>query len=165
MFLKHFYVQLKPPGEKIAAQTYCDMSYAGGGWMLASYGYVHIAAVHPSNQAIPNMNYPLGYKWTPDQRSSSNGVISLGNGAVHLARNAGYMIMAAGKNPNDGGIDQYSHVYRISLADDPYTITFANHNRYHGANGWKGIPQMHLAKFKVEALKGESGTEIRCETN
>ena len=129
--------------------------------MLASYGYTHTTGVDAKNQPIPNMNYPLGYKWTPDQRSSSNGVIGLGNGAVHLARNAGYMIMAAGNNPNDGGIDQYSHVYRISLVDNPYTITFANHNRYHGASGSGGIPQMHLARFNVEALKGESGTEIR----
>ena len=129
--------------------------------MLASYGYTHTTGVDPKNQAIPNMNYPLGYKWTPDQRSSSNGVISLGNAAVHLARNAGYMIMAAGNNPNDGGIDQYSHVYRISLVDNPYTVTFANRNRYHGVTGSGGIPQMHLTKFKVEALKGESETEIR----
>ena len=137
------------------------MSYAGGGWMLASYGYVHTTGVSASNRAIPNMNYPMGYKWTPDQRESSNGVISLGSGAVHLARNAKYMIMAAGNNPSTGGIDQYSYIYRIFLGNNMYNITFANPNRYHGATGMGGVPQMHLAKFRVEALKGESGSENR----
>ena len=31
---------IQPPGETAPAQTYCDMSFAGGAWMLASYGYV-----------------------------------------------------------------------------------------------------------------------------
>ena len=28
---------IQPPGETAAAQTYCDMNFAGGAWMLASY--------------------------------------------------------------------------------------------------------------------------------
>ena len=67
------------------------------------------------------------------------------------------MIMAAGNNPATGGIDQYQYVYRISLKDNPYNISFANHNRYHG--GQPG--RMHVQEFFVEALKGESGTYLR----
>ena len=32
---------IQPPGETAPAQTYCDMTFAGGAWMLASYGYIH----------------------------------------------------------------------------------------------------------------------------
>ena len=74
-----------------------------------------------------------------------------------MANKARSMIMAAGKNPATGGIDQYSYVYRINITDNPYTITFANHNRFHG--GQPG--RMHVQDFIVEALKGESGTYVR----
>ena len=125
--------------------------------MLASYGYVHKADVDANNKAIPNMNNPFGHSWHPDRRSSSNGLINLPDGAVKIANNASYMIMAAGNNPASGGIDQYAYVYRISLRINPYKVTFLNHNRYNG--GQQG--RMHVTKFVVEALKGESGTYVR----
>ena len=133
------------------------MSFAGGAWMLASYGYVHTTGVNANNKAIPNMNNPFGYAWLPTKRSSSNGVINLPHGAVNLANTAHYMIMAAGNNPATGGINQYQYVYRIALKDNPYNISFANHNRYNG--GQPG--RMHVQEFIVEALKGESGTYLR----
>ncbi|XP_078358649.1 uncharacterized protein LOC144643318 [Oculina patagonica] len=144
---------IQPPGETAPAQTYCDMSYAGGAWMLASYGYVHTTRTNANNKAIPNMNNPFGYAWLPTQRSSSNGMINLPHGAVKMANNARYMIMAAGNNPATGGINKYAYVYRIYLKNNPYNITFANHNRYNG--GQPG--RMHVVGFVVEALKGESG--------
>ena len=147
----------QPPGETAPAQTYCDMSFAGGAWMLASYGYVHTAGLNSNNKAIPNMNNPFGFTWLPTQRSSSHGVISLPHGAVMMANNARYMIMAAGNNPSTGGINEYAYVYRISLGNNPYNITFANHNRYNG--GQPG--RMHVVDFVVDALKGESGTYVR----
>ena len=103
------------------------------------------------------MNNLFGYNWLPNKRSSSNGLINLPNGAVNMANNASYMIMAAGNNPATGGIDQYAYVYRIFLKNNPYKITFANHNRYNG--GQPG--RMHVTNFVVEALKGESGTYTR----
>ena len=148
---------IQPPGETAPAQTYCDMSFAGGAWMLASYGYVHTTGLNSNNKAIPNMNNPFGFAWLPTQRSSSHGVISLPHGAVMMANNARYMIMAAGNNPATGGINQYAYVYRIYLGNNPYNITFANHNRYNG--GQPG--RMHVVDFVVEALKGESGTYVR----
>ena len=151
---------IQPPGETAPAQTYCDMSFAGGAWMLASYGYVHTPGASKfdkNNKGIPNMNNPFGFSWLPTQRSSSHGVISLPHGAVMMANNAHYMIMAAGNNPSTGGINGYTYVYRISLGNNPYNITFANHNRYNG-----GRPgRMHVADFVVDALKGESGTYVR----
>ncbi|XP_015750838.1 PREDICTED: uncharacterized protein LOC107330791 [Acropora digitifera] len=148
---------IQPPGETSAAETYCDMSFAGGGWMLASYGYVHTTGTNGNNKAIPNMNNPFGFDWLPTKRSSRNGVINLPHGAVKMAINASYMLMAAGNNPSTGGIDQYGYVYRISLKNSLVNITFANHNRYNG--GQPG--RMHIQKFIVEALKGESGTYVR----
>ena len=136
------------------------MSFAGGAWMLASYGYVHTSADNTdngNNKGIPNMNNIFGYKWLPTKRNSANGLINLPHGAVKMANNARYMIMAAGNNPATGGIDQYEYVYRISLRNNPYNITFANHNRYTG--GQPG--RMHVTNFLVEALKGESGTYAR----
>ncbi len=125
--------------------------------MLASYGYVDTAGTNVlsnnNNKAIPNMNNPFGYAWLPTQRSSSNGLINLPHGAVKMANNARYMIMAAGNNPATGGINEYTYVYRIYLKNNPYNITFANHNRYNG--GQPG--RMHVVGFVVEALKGESG--------
>ncbi|KAJ7333655.1 hypothetical protein OS493_017199 [Desmophyllum pertusum] len=148
---------IQPPGETAPAQTYCDMSFDGGAWMLASYGYVHTTGLNANNKGIPNMNNLLGYAWLPTQRSSSNGLINLPNGAVKMANNARYMIMAAGKNPATGGINEYTYVYRIDLKNNPYNITFSNHNRYNG--GQPG--RMHVTDFVVEALKGESGTYVR----
>ena len=148
---------IQPPGETAPAQTYCDMSFAGGAWMLASYGYVYTSATNTAdkyNKGIPNMNNPFGYAWLPTQRSTSNGLINLPHGAVQMANYASYMIMAAGNNPATGGISQYAYVYRIYLGNNPYNITFANHNRYNG--GQPG--RMHVVGFVVEALKGESGT-------
>jgi len=144
---------IQPPGETAPAQTYCDMSFAGGAWMLASYGYIHTTGTNSNNKAIPNMNSPFGFAWLPTQRTSSHGVINLPHGAVMMTNNAGYMIMAAGNNPATGGINQYAYVYRIYLKNNPYNITFANHNRYNG--GQPG--RMHIVGFVVEALKGESG--------
>jgi len=132
------------------------MSFAGGAWMLASYGYVHANGNNANNKAIPNMNNPYGYTWLPTQRSSLNGLINLPHGAVKMANNARYMIMAAGNNPATGGIDEYAYVFRISLKDNPHKITFANHNRYNG--GQPG--RMHVQDFVVEALKGESGLYV-----
>ena len=128
--------------------------------MLASYGYVHTPnenVNNKDNKAIPNMNNPFGYSWLPNRRSSSNGVINLPHGAVKIANNANYMIMAAGNNPASGGIYQYAYVYRIFLSKNPYKVTFLNHNRFNG--GQQG--RMHVTKFVVEALKGESGTYVR----
>ena len=107
------------------------------------------------------MNHPMGYTWLPNSRSSSSGVISLKHGAVNLARGASTMIMAAGHNPDAGGIDQYSYVYMIDISNNPYTISFANHNRLHGATGGGGISLMHLAEFNVTALRGETGSHKR----
>jgi len=148
---------IQPPGETSPAQTYCDLSFAGGAWMLASYGYVHSQGSNANNKAIPNMNNLFGYSWLPNRRSSSNGVINLPHGAVKMANNARYMIMAAGNNPATGGIDKYAYVYRISLKNNPYNVTFANHNRFHGGQAGR----MHVTSFVVEALKGESGTYAR----
>ena len=148
---------IQPPGEAAPAKTYCDMSFAGGAWMLASYGYVYSTGFNANNKGIPNMNNPLGYNWLPNNRNSANGLINLPHGAVKMANNARYMIMAAGNNPTTGGINEYAYVYRISLKNKPYNITFANHNRDHG--GQPG--RMHVANFMVEALKGESGTFSR----
>ena len=151
---------IQPPNETAPAETYCHMTFAGGGWMLASYGYVHTPSGDVSNKdnkAIPNMNNPFGYSWLPNRRSSSNGLINLPHGAVKIANNANYMIMAGGNNPATGGIDQYAFVYRIFLRRNPYKVTFLNHNRYNG--GQQG--RMHVTKFVVEALKGESGTYVR----
>lgn len=125
--------------------------------MLASYGYVYTLGENVNNKAIPNMNNPFGYSWHPNRRSSSNGLINLPDGAVKIASNASYMIMAAGNNPAKGGIDQYAFVYRIFLRKNPYKVTFLNHNRFNG--GQQG--RMHVTKFVVEALKGESGTYVR----
>ena len=107
------------------------------------------------------MNHPNGFNWNPSMRSNSNGLISLEHGAVNLARGARSMIMAAGNNPATGGIDGYSHVYLIDISQNPYTITFANHNRYHGGVGTSTIPKMHVVEFTVKALKGESGSAKR----
>ena len=148
---------IQPPEETAPAQTYCDMRFAGGAWMLASYGYVHTHGKNAKNKAIPNMNNPYGYAWLPTQRSSLNGLINLPHGAVKMANSARFMIMAAGNNPATGGIDEYAYVYRISLKDNPHKITFANHNRYNG--GQPG--RMHVQDFVVEALKGESGLYVR----
>ena len=148
---------IQPTNETAPAEMYCDMSFAGGGWKLASYGYVHAIGLNASNKAIPNMNNPFGYNWHPDRRSSSNGLINLPDGAVKIANNANYMIMAAGNNPATGGIDQYAFVYSIFLQRNPYKVTFLNRNRYNG--GQQG--RMHVTKFVVEALKGESGTYVR----
>ena len=95
------------------------------------------------------MNNPFGFAWLPTQRSSSHGVISLPHGAVMMANNARYMIMAAGNNPSTGGINEYAYEYRISLGNNPYNITFANHNPYNG--GQPG--RMHVVDFVVDALK------------
>ena len=35
---------IQPPGETTAAQTYCDMNFAGGAWMLASYSFIYTAS-------------------------------------------------------------------------------------------------------------------------
>ena len=72
------------------------------------------------------MNNPFGYAWLPTQRSSSNGLINLPHGAVKMANNARYMIMAAGNNPATGGINEYAYVYRISLESNHYKITYTN---------------------------------------
>ena len=65
--------------------------------------------------------------------------------------------LAAGNNLATGGIDEYAYVYRIYLKNNPYKITFANHNRYNG--GQRG--RMHSQDFIVDALKGESGIYVR----
>ena len=137
------------------------MDNYGGGWTLASYGYQYTTGCHGSNRNMPNMNIPYGFNWLPGQRSSSHGVINLPHGAVYLARSATQMIMAAGNNPNSGGIAQYGYIFRVNISSNPYEITFANHQRYYGAIGQNNIPQMHVTNFTVEALKGESGTATR----
>ena len=140
------------------------MSFQGGGWTLVSYGYAATTGYgiqDNRNKNIPNMNHPNGFNWNPSMRSNSNGLISLEHGAVNLARGARSMIMAAGNNPATGGIDGYSHVYLIDISQNPYTITFANHNRYHGGVGTSTIPKMHVVEFTVKALKGESGSAKR----
>jgi len=148
---------IQPPGETASAQTYCDMSFVGGAWMLASYGYIHKPGVNVQNKAIPNMNHPFGYNWHPNKRSSSNGLINFRHGAVKMANDARYMIMAAGNNPATGGISRYRYVYRISLMDNPYNITFANHNSYHGGQAGR----MHVTNFVVVGLRGHHGAYAR----
>ena len=148
---------IEPDGDTSPVQSYCDMKFQGGGWTLASYGYVATTGYgqqNTNNKNIPNMNHPNGYTWHPDGRSNSQGVIALEHGAVNVARGAKYMIMAAGNNPASGGINQYGYVYLIDISNNPYKITFANHNREHGAN-------MHVVGFTVTALKGETGSETR----
>jgi hypothetical protein len=103
------------------------------------------------------MNNPMGYTWRPEKRARTSGLINLSQGAVMMARNATYMIMAAGNNPAKGGIDLYTYVYRIDLRQNSYKITFANHNRFNGAVGANGIPKMHVTDFIVEGLKGDVG--------
>ncbi len=155
---------IQPDGDSSPVQSYCDMSFQDGGWTLASYGYVATTGYgvfDVRNKNIPNMNHPNGYTWNPDKRGNSQGVIALQHGAVNLARGAKYMIMAAGNNPMSGGINKYSHVYFIDISNNPYKITFANHNRYHGGTGTSTIPKMHIAEFTVKALKGETGSEKR----
>ena len=130
--------------------------------MLASYGYVHKMGTNIHNKAIPNMNIPFGYNWFPHHRSSSNGVINLPHGAVKMANDARYMIMAAGNNPATGGISvrgfsQYAYVYRISLQNKGFKITFANHNSNNG--GQHG--RMHVVSFTVKGLYGDGGTYSR----
>ena len=68
------------------------------------------------------MNNPFGYSW--HRHSSSNGLINLLHGAVKIANNANYMIMAVGNNPASGDIDQYAYIYRIFLSKNPYKVTF-----------------------------------------
>ena len=155
---------IQPDGDSFPVLSYCDMSFQGGGWTLASYGYVATNTYGTSNNGnknIPNMNHPNGYTWLPNKRDNSQGVIALQHGAVNLARGAKYMIMAAGNNPVSGGINKYSYVYFIDISNNPYNITFANHNRYHGAIGTSTIPKMHIVEFTVKALKGETGSEKR----
>ena len=140
------------------------MNYQDGGWTLASYGYVATSAdssFDPRNKDIPNMNHPNGFTWHPNERNNSQGVIALDHGTVNLARNAKFMIMAGGGNPVSGGINQYSFVFFIDISNNPYQITFANHNRYHGATGTPNSPKMHVVEFTVKALKGETGSEKR----
>ena len=144
---------IQPPGETAAAQTYCDMAFACGAWMLASYGDVDVLGINANNKAIPNMNNPSGYSWVPTQRNSLNSHINLPNGAVNMGNNARYIIMAAGNTQPQGGIDEYAYVYRISLENNPHNITFANHNCYNRGQ----IGRMHVCEFVVEALKGEVG--------
>ena len=125
--------------------------------MLASYGYVHYLGTGSDNHAIPNMNNPFGYNWRPNHRAFSNGLIDLPEGAVKMANHARYMIMAGGNNPISGGIDSYTHVYRIYLKYNPYEITFKNHNRYNGGQSGR----MNVTDFVVEGLKVDSGTYHR----
>ena len=155
---------IQPDGDSSPVQTYCDMSFQDGGWTLASYGYVATTGYgvfDDRNKNIPNMNHPNGFTWNPNARNNSQGLIALEHGAVNLARSAKYMIMAGGGNPVSGGVDQYSFVYFIDISNNPYTITFANHNRYHGAIGTSTISKMHVVEFTVKALKGETGSEKR----
>ena len=80
---------IQPPGETAPAQTYCDMTFAGGAWMLASYGFVYsgeVSEVNLNSKAIPNMNNPNGYAWLPTLRSSSNGLINLPHYSRHTGR-------------------------------------------------------------------------------
>ena len=63
--------------------------------------------------------------------------------------------MAAGNNPNTGGIDEYKYVYRINLCNITRKITFENHNAYYGAVGLNNISRMHLEAFTVYGLKGD----------
>ena len=65
------------------------------------------------------------------------------------------MIMAAGNNPNTGGINKYQYVYKINLCNITGEITFNNHNPYHGASGARNIPRMRLQAFAVHGLKGD----------
>ncbi|XP_028400057.1 uncharacterized protein LOC114523360 [Dendronephthya gigantea] len=152
---------IRPDGDASAVQSYCDMKYQGGGWTLASYGYVAGNGYNDGNKNIPNMNHPNGYTWHPNQRSNDKGVVALQHGAVNLARGAKFMIMAAGNNPASGGINEYSYVFFIDISHNPYNITFANHNRRHGAVGTSTIPKMHVVEFTVKALKGETGSAKR----
>ena len=155
---------IQPDGDSSPVQSYCDMSFQEGGWTLASYGHVATTGYgvfDDGNKNIPNMNHPNGYTWHPNKRNTSQGVIALEHGAVNLARGAKHMIMAGGGNPVSGCINEYSYVYFIDISNNSNKITFANHNRYHGAIGTTNISKMHVVEFTVKALKGETGSEKR----
>ncbi|EGD72440.1 hypothetical protein PTSG_00460 [Salpingoeca rosetta] len=152
---------IQPANEYAPALTYCDMSFQGGGYMLAAYGHIHSSSSHDRNRAIAPLNHPNGYNWSPGARANSNGVIALPFGAVYLARQAETMLMAAGNIPDSGGIDQYTHVYEISITHVRSHITFKNHNRDNGAVGVTGLAKMTPAQFTVTALRGDSGTRTR----
>lgn len=146
---------IKPAGEPAPAQTCVDLDFDGGGWVLASYGFVDGS----KTKAIPNMNHPDGYNWNPASRGNTNGLISLGKGAVLLARGAEYMLMAAGGTPNGCHIDTYSHVYKIAIANarNVANVTFSSHSVYRSGR------TMHSFPFIVQALKGETSSPGRFE--
>eukprot|EP00043_Microstomoeca_roanoka_P001546 m.33401 g.33401 ORF g.33401 m.33401 type:complete len:627 (-) comp10878_c0_seq1:163-2043(-) len=152
---------IQPTGEMAPALTYCDMTFMGGGYMLAAYGHVAGTGTHNLNRAIPPMNHGNGYNWNPTARARSNGVISLPSGAVYLARQSTSMIMAAGNTPETGGLNGYSHVYEIDISHTAGAVTFKNHNRDLGAVGGGGHTMMVPAAYTVRGLRGDSGTAVR----
>ncbi|XP_013409281.1 uncharacterized protein LOC106172899 [Lingula anatina] len=147
---------IRPRGDTgLAARTWCDMDFDGGGWTLVSYGYMHSTGNDGNSRNLVNMNRQNGYNWDPISRANSHGLIPLQDGAIKIANNANYMLMAAGNNPTTGTIDEYSHAYKIDIRHKKYTITFENHSHY------KLGTHMHSQAYTVTAMKGESGTATR----
>jgi hypothetical protein len=150
---------IQPPGDSTAAQTYCDMTYRGGGWCLANVGYVASTGVSRSNKALNNMNRPGGYRWNPNNRASTSMLISLPSGGVNMAKASTHMMMAAGNNPNSGGINSYSHAYEISISHVTQYLNFQNGNRYHlGCTSAFGNARNQNIGFVVRGVKGDIGT-------
>merc|ERR1711964_832659 len=113
------------------------MTFDGGGWTLASYGFTE-GGSSSGNRVMVNMNYPNYPTFSPENRARAHGVISLEHGALHVARAATHMIMAASDSsgsPNTGGINGYGYVYKIDISNYLSELTFRNHNKYHGAHG------------------------------
>jgi len=149
---------IKPTGDSKAAETYCDMKSYGGGYCLANVGFVGATDHHSSNRNLINMNRPNGYKWKPNARQNTHMLIDLPSGAVNMAQGSPSMIMAAGGNPNSGGLGEYPYVYEINLREHAKDLSFVNGNRYHGGCGQSGFQRQPLVNFKVTGKKGDIGS-------
>ena len=160
----------QPKKENKPAQSFVDVDFDGGGWVLAGYG--HITPQSGSTFNIPNLNYPGGYKWKPNDRSGTHGTIAFPKGAGNMANQATWMLIAMtvnGKKVNRGGLEDYDWVFKANIATSTPTCirTFENHNRFHGATGEcpnmvGGQPahskkKMTLSKYEVITVKSPNG--------
>lgn len=150
---------LKPPGDNVAARTYCDMSTYGGGYCLANVGYVCSTGAADCNRGLINMNRPNGYNWDPQDRSSSHMLIDLSSGALNLAKASTQMMMAAGNNPSNGGLSPYSYHYEINMSEASRRhLDFGNGNRFHRAcQATANGARMAIVPFTVQGRKGDIG--------
>lgn len=148
---------IKNSSMPFATQVYCDMSYDGGGYMLLAYGFVGSTADSSSNWNIPNLNHDgTSWPYNPTSRAGGHGVLPGSTGqrtALLIAKTCSTFLMAAGGNPNTGGVNEYSFIYTFPIPS-PSVLTFNNHAL--GNNGG-----MNIATVTVTALKGQSGTYTR----